>query len=69
MDIDMITNCPACNAQFKLNKEKFGGKQLTLKCENSGNHQTASAGRWRDKLAREHKAVPGGCPYRRRIGF
>lgn len=28
----MITNCPACNAQFKLNKEKFGGKQLTLKC-------------------------------------
>lgn len=28
----MITNCPACNAQFKLNKEKFGGKQVTLKC-------------------------------------
>jgi predicted Zn finger-like uncharacterized protein len=32
MDIDMITNCPACDAQFKLNKEKFGGKQVTLKC-------------------------------------
>ncbi len=28
----MITNCPACNAQFRLNKEKFGGKQVTLKC-------------------------------------
>ena len=28
----MITSCPACNAQFKLNKEKFGGKQVTLKC-------------------------------------
>jgi len=28
----MITSCPACSAQFKLNKEKFGGKQVTLKC-------------------------------------
>ncbi len=32
MDIDMITDCPACNAQFRLNKEKFGGRQVTLKC-------------------------------------
>lgn len=28
----MITNCPACSAQYRLNKEKFGGKQVTLKC-------------------------------------
>ena len=27
-----MTNCPACDAQFRLNKEKFGGKQVTLKC-------------------------------------
>lgn len=28
----MITDCPACGAKFRLNKEKFGGKQVTLKC-------------------------------------
>lgn len=28
----MITNCPTCSSQYRLNKEKFGGKQVTLKC-------------------------------------
>lgn len=28
----MIANCPTCSAQYRLNKDKFGGKQVTLKC-------------------------------------
>jgi len=28
----MMTSCPACDARFRLNQEKFGGQRLTLKC-------------------------------------
>jgi|GEM_PF-574036 len=28
----MMTSCPACAARFRLNKEKFGGQRITLKC-------------------------------------
>ena len=28
----MIANCPACSARFRLNKEKFSGQQVSLKC-------------------------------------
>lgn len=28
----MIANCPTCESRFRLNKEKFAGQQVTLKC-------------------------------------
>ncbi|PLX72166.1 MAG: histidine kinase [Desulfuromonas sp.] len=28
----MLTNCPSCSAQYRLNEDKFAGKQVTLKC-------------------------------------